>query len=66
VVYTGSANLEKYRALGAIGRYLNNVRINYKIFLSNNVERINATNINLLILSISIMVVDLYIGRSPH
>ena len=63
MVRTGSANLEKIQASGAIGRYLDNVRINYIIFLNNVIERIDATNINVLIVSISIIVVELYIRR---
>jgi hypothetical protein len=63
VVRAGSANLGFDRGRGARGRYLDNVRINPPIFFDNTVERIDATNFYLLSVSISVVVVELYISR---
>ena len=66
MVRAGVAGLGQNRASGATGKYLDNVRINPLIFFDNIVGRIDATNIALLILSVSVMVVKLCTGWSPH
>jgi hypothetical protein len=63
VVRAGSANLGFYGRSGARGKYLDNVRINPSIFFDNTVERIDAINFCLLSVSISVVVIKLYISR---
>ena len=63
MVYAGSVEHRNFKASGATGRFLNNVRINPLIFFDNIIERIDATNFYLLSMSISIVVIELYIGR---
>ena len=52
-------DFEKIRRRGAQGGYLDNARINPSIFFYDDVERIDATNIVLLTLFPSVVVVEL-------
>jgi hypothetical protein len=61
VARAGSADLGFDGRSGARGRYLDNVRINPPIFFDNTVESIDATNFCLLSVSVSVVVVELYI-----
>jgi hypothetical protein len=51
---------------GARGRYLDNVRINLRIYFDNNVERVDATKFCLLNVSISVVVIELYTNRQLY